>query len=450
MGHRLIVVLAAATLFFAQGVGDAAALGPGAPDSAYGRDGQVTLDISGYEFPTAMAMFPNGAAALALTTSRELVVVKVTPGGATDTAFGSNGVVRPLPGKLAGAPAMFATPEGGLLIVAWAGQEVRGLIVQPHLKLVRLRPNGTRDPRFGQRGLVSVARDVVKPLADHPLAATLMSDGGVVVLGLAGVSLGYFGFPAATGLVRFRPNGHVDPLFGVNGFAPIEVSPVVPGSWLVTTDSRDRVVVGTSDWTLGPFVQTLRLSRFTPRGRPDLTFGLGGVRPFTFGGDWNNLTAVTVDNRDRVLVAGFGAPGVVGSLTSALLRPTEPVRGFTPTIARFTQRGAFDTSFSGDGMALIERDQRGNTLSFSDALTTDEAGRPMFDALAGGYRSSLSLIRLTTSGAVDASFDQPSLPIDSWIRLATHRGRVLGAGYRSGYGMSGERTYQTVIAAYRG
>ena len=458
--RRLLVGVVAAALAFGPHDGHASSGAAGVPDRNFGQNGEMSFNVAGFEYPTAMAVFPGGAVALALQTSRELIVVKATPTGTPDASFGGRGAVRPMPGKLAGAPALFPTPDGGLLIAAWVGEEVGGMVVKSRFTLVKLRADGTRDPSYGRHGgLVEASLGLVRPLADNVVAASMTSDGGVVVLAVSGVSLGFYGFPSATGVVRFGPNGSVDRSFGIGGFAPVEASPVAPGTYYVATDSRDRVVVGTTDWTLGATAQTLRVLRLTPEGRPDAAFGTAGATLFTLDGEWNSITGLTTDPLDRVVVAGFGADGVVGTVAKALVRPGEPSAGFTPAVARLTERGRLDSSFGSDGIVAVPRDRHGRTLIWSDAIATDatgraildvfgvptdDAGRPIFHTSAD---DGLSLVRLTTSGSIDNSFDQPRLPMDSWIQLKTYRDRVFAAGYREE--KSSPDAYRTVIAAYR-
>lgn len=143
----------------------------GAPDPTFAAGGRFDLSLANsvYSQLRAVAVEPDGSVvAVGFTYSgfdreagfgpcggcSQAVVVKLTPTGAPDPAFGEGGVVR-----LGGAGAVPAMEARDLAILGDGRILVSGATqgAYPSFVLARLAPSGALDPTFGQGGLVVTA-----------------------------------------------------------------------------------------------------------------------------------------------------------------------------------------------------------------------------------------------------------------------------------------------------
>jgi uncharacterized delta-60 repeat protein len=127
------------------------------------------------------------------------------------------------------------------------------------------------------------------------------------------------------------------------------------------------------------------IARYLPNGQVDDTFGSGGVvkRTFTKG---SQIYGLAVDASNRIIVVG-STPGKTAS--------------WVPAVARYTANGAPDVSFGGAGTGIVTLADGKYTGVFR-AATVDSRGRIV---VAGTSGSVMKVARLTSSGALDRSFN---------------------------------------------
>jgi uncharacterized delta-60 repeat protein len=195
-----------------------------------------------------------------------LVLVQLTPDGAVDRSFGTDGYVTFAPAREQPAGSSMATyihllmtDDGGLLAAATASESgFEG--TTSRTMLVRFNPDGSLDTNFGPDG--------TRPLRDAA---------GVWTRGFGGTLFGTGTFRASGGfgsaVYAFTPSGAPDPTFGQQGMA------ILPGANRVIRD----IAVGDDG---GPVVvaeenngEDTLLLRFLSDGRPDRRFQRGCARP---------------------------------------------------------------------------------------------------------------------------------------------------------------------------
>jgi uncharacterized delta-60 repeat protein len=173
----------------------------GSPDPGFGTGGRALVDVP-----------PQGDVAQAITISADgspIVVgengtpgggidsyglVRLTPAGVPDAAFGTNGIVL-IPWCCAERMSLLAPSDGRILV---AGLNRQG---ETPSALVQYLPDGSLDPTFSADGMFET------PL--HLLAVAVRPDGRIVFA--ANVS----------GLWRYLPDGSLDPTFlNGTGFPP--------------------------------------------------------------------------------------------------------------------------------------------------------------------------------------------------------------------------------------
>jgi uncharacterized delta-60 repeat protein len=393
--------------------------------------------------------------------------------GRLDRSFGRHGrvtaaaPVNHTEGLLIGT----ANPPGPEMAIGPRGE----IAVASGLTLVELRSNGTPDLRFGQRGRLHVP--VPKGQQLRLSAIAFDSAGRLLVAGTTSQAPpkptsgppGYPG-PARTWamLRRYLPNGQLDRGFGLNGTVETDFGLPPPHGLLfdgvtfnsfeykspaldvtgIAVDSEDRpVITGASVETVTACYSGTRsltgayVTRLTPAGAPDLSFGESGTHRdptaiqaeepkvdrrgrILYTGPISNLcghgeleeTEVVALGDDGQLEPGFGVDGrtTIDSFwpeSSALdkrgrllvLTHRSYAEWKTSRVLRLTPAGTPDPTFGRDGFAESAIPRAGELF----ALGIDRRGRPL---LAGMRRPApkaplkFLLKRMTTRGKVDRSF----------------------------------------------
>jgi uncharacterized delta-60 repeat protein len=148
--------------------------------------------------------------------------------GSVESSFGSGGMVEIKgfgAGPRIGSVDIVEQPDGKLLLI---GSTPRSAAV------VRLLPDGARDPSFGRDGLTVIPP---RALADTPecvMATTgaVTAEGRIAVAGMLGCG-GEGGQDAGSFVARLRPNGQLDRTFarrGVGSRTPAATPPISPSN----------------------------------------------------------------------------------------------------------------------------------------------------------------------------------------------------------------------------
>jgi uncharacterized delta-60 repeat protein len=233
----------------------------GVLDTGFAGTGKVRRDFYGfYDGFGALAVQSTGAvvaSAVALTgaasSSSTSVVVRYTPAGVADSSFGSAGVVA-LPAGDGVADVIIVRPTAGDdRVLLTTTRIVSGGAA---LSVRRYTAAGAPDPTLGG-GSGALATDIPVPVGSRADLVAL-PDGKFLV---AGSTTGGRGFVA-----RFWPDGFQDTSYANGG---TYLSPAGAGRGIAdpVLDSSGNLVVSSGTW---------RVTRLTPAGAPDPSFGAGG------------------------------------------------------------------------------------------------------------------------------------------------------------------------------
>ena len=185
----------------------------GSPDSAFGDGGATRSDFGATESCSGVLVLHDDRILVYGSRSTDLAMVRYLADGTLDMSFGSAGIVTTdfSASSYESASDVRELPDGRLLVAGTANGD---------FALARYLADGSLDPSFGRWGRVTT------DLGDHTpdTAATLavQSDGRIIVGGMSepnGSNLGGFA------LVRYLPDGDVDPTFGIDGRITTQVSP---------------------------------------------------------------------------------------------------------------------------------------------------------------------------------------------------------------------------------
>lgn len=328
----------------------------GSPDSSFGNGGYVETPTGDNASAQAIALQPDGKIVVAGSSQAddsgesEFTIARYNSDGFLDTSFGTDGISNtaipePASPSFADAKALAILPDGELLVGGTAGFENDAVTASTtFFALARYEPDGSLDPTFGDGGIVQTRFD--GDLGLNGIA--VLSDGGVLAVGTAyGPGHGVDFHRMA--LVRYEPDGALDPKFGNGGKVASPATPNYYGGPFAIQD-RKIVVAGATHTGLPLF------ARYTERGRLDTTFGKHGFAKITRVAGWP--TAVLAQKHRKIV---FAAPTYLNSGLGI------------SAVARLLPNGRLDASFGRGGVRSLP------VGAASLALQTDQ------DILVGGY-----------------------------------------------------------------
>ena len=171
------------------------------------------------------------------------------------------------------------------------------------------------------------------------------------------------------------------------------------------------------------------LRRFSASGKPDLSFGAGGLVVTTIRQDSvaDQASAVAVQADGKILVAGYVFSGSHHSDFA---------------LVRYTSAGALDSSFGAQGKAITTVGN-GSFPSGAHAVVVQPDGRILVvgTASSGREASKVALLRYTASGSLDPSFGDHGVSTtavgsgaasDGEAMVLLKDGRILVAGSSGG------------------
>ncbi|WP_437486827.1 delta-60 repeat domain-containing protein [Sorangium sp. So ce1014] len=264
-------------------------------DSA--NTGKGLIDLGGDESVAAMDLSPSERLLVTGERDGELFVAAINPTyGYLDRDFGAEGWTAPFTGSPSAGTALVADAGGSTLVAGWI--EVDG---DRDMVLLELTPDGAIGDLEQQRMITRAGHQ-------EPVAMAVQPDGRILV-GARSVEAGATDFL----VVRFEPDGGLDTTFGEDGYALAGVPGGVAVDMALQRDGR-IVVAG----NVGEHAASRpTLVRFLPDGALDPTFGDKGVQGL-FLGEENAVQSMTVAGDGKLLVAGtrqtFPTYGLVARL----------------------------------------------------------------------------------------------------------------------------------------
>ncbi len=336
---------------------------PGDPILGFGTSGvvQTGLTLNGgvdsAEYPVFILVQPNGDIILGGVSEQEPVLARFLPDGTLDPAFGVRGrmtydfrtVVPSLNTVFTQVGAVLLS-NGQIEMVCNADQLVLpspapGAIPLGEIStissiaLVRLDADGTLDPTFGTGGVVLTELGGLGTTSEATGIA-LQPDGDIVVTGSYQSYAAVVSVPA---VLRYLPDGTLDPTFGDGGSVIYSTSNVIKDLTAVAIQSDGRIVLaGDARFpeTLGPLTE-VAVTRLNPDGSLDTTFGSSGTVFYTSA----NQTNVVYDSAANVVLQPDGKIVVLDSASV-----NYELQG---KVLRLNADGSFDASFGTSGVASL-------------------------------------------------------------------------------------------------
>jgi uncharacterized delta-60 repeat protein len=272
----------------------------GSLDPSFGA-GEVVTHFAGTTCggANAVAMQMNGKIVAAGRVSygpgcsrSRFALARYTPTGTLDGSFGNGGrVITRFGGAWANG---VAVQSNGRIVVVGGGGQNRGFAV------ARYRTNGTLDATFSGDGK---ARNGLRLAFSEAKDVAIQDDGRIVAAGV----VDFYGFAVA----RYNSNGTLDRFFSGDGLVATTPGAGEGGANSLAMQANGKIVVaGSTDGaheggdTFGPSKFTL--VRYLPDGTLDPTFGHNGRVKTRFGDSGSSANAVTMDHGKIVAVGHSG------------------------------------------------------------------------------------------------------------------------------------------------
>jgi len=291
-------------------------------DSSFGVAGSTQVNqalqwvILGVDTAPDGSVFVATAAKNPSAPNREQpVVVKLSPSGALDPAFGVGGVAFVYPAGYAplswGRARDVKRLGNGDLVISgnFRVPDLTPSAAHWLAYVARLHGDGTLDTTFGTGGFAIVDHSS----SDQSLNArklAIQSDGKIVAVGGGSpgptVSLGTAGDVAIA--YRFRTDGTLDPSFGSGGISQIQTGHCA-GAAFVALQNNGKILASTSvspDETCA--TGTWAIARLTTSGQLDPVFGTGGFATVPPGGPTAgkqiNLASIAMAGNGKIVISG--------------------------------------------------------------------------------------------------------------------------------------------------
>jgi uncharacterized delta-60 repeat protein len=281
---------------------------------------------------------------------------------------------------------------------------------------------GDLDPTFGGDGTVFTRissqgnTDILEDLA-------LQSDGKI--LAVAGV-FGDDSQSADFGVVRYVPDGTLDPTFGSGGITSTDLTD--GGADIanaVALQSDGRIVVSGLAISFGRRSSSLAagVARYLPDGSLDSSFGRGGIVTVSLKGASLFANDVAIQPDGKIVVLG------TRSVCDEDFNCTDAF-----AFLRFTSSGALDRSFGQRGIVITDV----GSSSFATELALQSDGKLV---AVGGSDGGFVLTRHNTNGSLDLTFGQGGIVTTQFPDgesfaggvVIQPDGRIIAAGSAGGF-----------------
>jgi uncharacterized delta-60 repeat protein len=331
-------------------------------------------------------------------------VVALTPSGALDRSFGSNGsMTTDFAGKEDRAQDMAVMPDGRIVVAGWADTGTGQ--VNYDIAVARYLPSGALDTSFGNgTGKVTTNISTYSTTGtfneqDGAYAVVVQDDGKIVVGGYSRTGQGTF----EGVLVRYNTDGTLDTTFNPSGRMPgvVEINllninqdevfdvAILP---YPKNPANDKIVTVGTAYPLdasGNSHQSVVVARYNLNGSPDTSFNTSGQTVTTMSGNISGA-CMALQSDGSVVVGGSYTPQSGAPSELALLR--------------YTAAGVLDSTF-GTGGVVLYNDPTGTSDAGHSVAIQPGNGEILF--AGASYTSSSEstiLARFQTNGAIDTSF----------------------------------------------
>ena len=306
----------------------------------------------------------------------QFALVRYNSDGSLDTSLNSSGKLTTAVGTGTCKSEGVALQGDGKIVVAGYSFNAAG---QCSFTVLRYRTDGSLDATFADSGKVTTS---IGGKNDSAESVVMQSDGKIVVAGYSFIDSNNNDFA----VVRYNPNGTLDPSFNETGKATADFGARDLGR-SVAIHRDGRIVV--AGYTTTETKEECALACFKANGSLDTSFNGTGKVTTNFGGDGNaegQSVAMQIDG--KIIVVGFATVAAVQQFA----------------VARYNADGTLDTSFGGTGRVVT-------AVGISGSNATGVALQKDGKIVVSGYGVNNSgrgydfaCLRYNTDGSLDEGF----------------------------------------------
>jgi len=304
-------------------------LSDGTPDKSFGSGGTVIHgEKDHFSFPGKVQLQDDGKIVVFGSswdrnqgTPSHSRIIRLLDDGTPDSSFAKGGVLDGIPVFDQQATGTLL-PDGRMIVSTLTNSLGKDYI----MRVACYRPDGRPDPTYGKAGIAETPLDILHADAMAPLVA--MPDGGIVFGG--GIFRNPHNYRHQVMIGRLTRDGLPDASFGTPSEKPgIGISHRLRSSYsyrpAIAVDPRGRVIMSHNlrfdSWSPPRDAGAFGLiTRFTPDGKPDATFGRHGARWSVFGNTDEYPEALAVQPDGKILVGGRSDHNGKNILTLARLQ----------------------------------------------------------------------------------------------------------------------------------
>jgi len=238
--------------------------------------------------------------------------------------------------------------------------------------------SGTLDLSFDDDGRVVTS---IGTFEDVARAVKVQNDGKIVV---AGFSYGASDFDFV--LARYNPNGSIDPSFGTNGIVTTAIQSADDKAYCLAIQDDGKIIAagysygGTKDW--------VAIARYNTDGSLDQSFNQTGMVTTFLGINTDYANAIALQDDGKIVLTG----GTMNENT------------FNLFAIRYNADGTLDSSFDGDGIAIIDLAPNQNDAG-NDIVIQDDGKIVIAGYTNTSNQTDFALVRLNSNGSLDNTFD---------------------------------------------
>lgn len=225
---------------------------------------------------------------------RRPVIVRFTPTGELDTAFGAQGVAT-IPVMAVGASAfkgLKLQPDGKIVAVGFFGQTELWYL----LLVARFNADGSLDETFSGDGIVKHNYGSVDDAADD---LELTADGSIIVAGKTVTAT--YNYSAL--MMKFTSTGEVDAAFGDAGAVEEDLDQF-DYAWELELQPDGRILMAGTSGEGPPNTYDLAVWKYNSDGTPDTGFGTNGLAVHVIPGHSTMIYGLALQADGQVLIGG--------------------------------------------------------------------------------------------------------------------------------------------------